>query len=73
MYEAKETTMDGIKVETTREQEDIDFTLGNSKFGIGVIMVMSALVGVWGSICLISGLMSSNNLYESLTKALLGM
>ena len=46
---------------TTYENEAdmAKFKIDNSKLGIGIIMSMAALVGVWGTTCLISGLANS--------------
>jgi len=41
-----------------------DLDIGNSKFGVGLIMVMAGFVGVWGCICLISGIVQSQNLQD---------
>ncbi len=41
-----------------------DLEIGNSKFGIGMIMVMAGFVGVWGCLCLINGIAQSSNLQE---------
>ena len=45
------------------ETDVTNFELGNSKLGIGIIMSMAALVGVWGTTCLISGL-ANTGLHE---------
>jgi len=39
-----------------------DLDIGNSRFGIGLIMVMAGLVGAWGCLCLISGIIQSQSL-----------
>ena len=41
---------------------DSDLDMGNSRFGIGMIMVMAGFVGVWGCLCLISGIFQSHSL-----------
>jgi len=41
-----------------------DLDIGNSKFGIGLIMVMAGFVGVWGCLCLISGIIQSQSLQD---------
>jgi hypothetical protein len=41
-----------------------NFEIGNSKLGIGIIMFIAALVGVWGTTCLISGLANTGALHE---------
>ena len=38
--------------------------IGNSRFGIGVIMVMAGLVGAWGCLCLVSGIIQSQSLHD---------
>jgi len=56
--------------------EVAELELGNSKLGLGVIMVMAAFVGIWGVACLISGLASAGSFGEighSLITAFTGM
>ena len=75
MYETMEITDDRIKT-FEREVELPDFELGNSKLGIGIIMVMAAFVGAWGALCLISGLANSSSvqtLGRGLVTAITGM
>jgi len=43
---------------------DSDLDMGNSRFGIGMIMVMAGFVGVWGCLCLISGIFQSHSLQD---------
>ena len=43
---------------------DSDLDMGNSRFGIGMIMVMAGFVGVWGCLCLISGIFQSHSLKD---------
>ena len=38
--------------------------IGNSRFGIAVIMTMAGFVGVWGGICLINGIVQSQSIQE---------
>jgi hypothetical protein len=38
--------------------------IGNSRFGIGIIMVMAAFVGVWGCVCLLNGIVQSQSIQE---------
>ncbi len=38
--------------------------IGNSRFGIGIIMAMAGFVGVWGCICLINGIVQSQSIQE---------
>jgi hypothetical protein len=63
MSEAMEITEKRLAV-YEKEADLPDFELGNSKLGIGVIMIMTALVGIWGVACLISGLTNSASLHE---------
>jgi hypothetical protein len=46
------------------EVELVDRNLGNSKLGIGIIMIMAGFIGFWGTICLINGLSQANNLKQ---------
>jgi hypothetical protein len=41
-----------------------ELEIGNSRFGIGIIMVMAGFVGAWGCICLISGIAQSQSMQE---------
>ena len=43
---------------------DSDLEIGNSRFGIGVIMVMAGFIGVWGCLCLINGIAQSPSMQE---------
>jgi hypothetical protein len=43
---------------------DSDLEIGNSRFGIGLIMAMAGFVGAWGFLCLISGMIQSQNLQD---------
>ena len=62
---------------TTLENEThvTTFELGISKLGIGIIMSMAALVGVWGTTCMISGLANSgmHEVGRSLLTAITGI
>ncbi len=75
MYDTMEVTQE--RVATFEESIEVaDLELGNSKLGIGVIMVMAAFVGVWGLACLIGGLASTSNFQEvgrGLLMAITGM
>lgn len=44
--------------------ETASYDLSNSRLGIGVIMAMSGLVGIWGVTCIINGLATAGNLQE---------
>jgi len=46
----------------TTEVAQLD--IGNSRFGIGIIMVMAAFVGIWGFVCLLNGLVQTQNIQE---------
>jgi len=53
-----------------------DLAIGNSRFGIGVILTMAGLVGTWGCISLVSGIAQAQNIQElgkGLFTALTGM
>jgi len=53
------------QVTTFVEQaEAADLEIGNSRFGIGIIMAMAGFVGAWGFICLLNGIAQSHNLQE---------
>ena len=41
-----------------------ELEIGNSKVGIGIIMVMAFFVGAWGCLCLLSGIAQSQSLQE---------
>jgi len=41
-----------------------DLEIGNSRFGMGVIMVMAGFIGVWGCLCLINGIAQSSSMQE---------
>ena len=43
---------------------DSDIEIGNSRFGIGLIMVMAGFVGAWGCLCLINGIVQSQSLHN---------
>ena len=75
MYESMEITQERAATFDS-EIEVVDLELGNSKLGLGIIMIMAAFVGVWGIACLISGLASTGSFHEivrSLTTAFTGM
>ena len=46
------------------DAEISDLAIGNSRFGIGIIMTMAGLVGAWGFICLINGIAQSQTIQE---------
>ena len=75
MYESMKITQENVATFDT-EIEAIDLELGNSKLGLGIIMIMAAFVGVWGVACLIGGLASTESFHEvgrSLITAFTGM
>lgn len=41
-----------------------ELEIGNSRFGLGIIMVMAGFVGAWGCVCLISGIAQSQSIHE---------
>ena len=41
-----------------------ELEIGNSRFGIGIIMVMAGFVGVWGCLCLLNGIAQSQSIQE---------
>ena len=41
-----------------------ELEIGNSRFGIGIILVMAGFVGTWGCICLINGIAQSQSIQE---------
>jgi len=44
--------------------EIADLAIGNSRFGIGVIMVMAGFIGLWGCLCLLNGIVQSQSIPE---------
>jgi hypothetical protein len=65
------------KIDPYENESDMpNLEMGTFKLSIGVIMSMAALVGIWGTTCLISGLANSGNLHEvgrSLLTAIAGI
>jgi hypothetical protein len=52
-------------VTTLSDQAELDeLEIGNSRFGIITIMTVAGFVGAWGCVCLISGIVQSQNLHE---------
>ena len=45
-------------------RETVSFDLSNSRLGIGVIMAMAGLVGIWGVTCIINGLATAASVSE---------
>ena len=63
MYESMEVTQE--RVATFDNQVEVaELELGNSRLGLGIIMVMAAFVGIWGVACLIGGLASAEDFHE---------
>ncbi len=48
----------------TADTEISELEIGNSRFGIGIIMVMAGFVGVWGCFCLINGIAHTQSTQE---------
>ena len=75
MSESMEITQERVATfDSTVEVAELE--LGNSKLGLGVIMVMAAFVGIWGIACLIGGLASAGSFHDigrSLITAFPGM
>ena len=75
MFKSMEITQErAAAIETNIEVAELK--LGNSKLGLGIIMIMAAFVGIWGVACLIGGLASSDSFHEigrGLITALTGM
>ena len=75
MYKSMEITQERTATfDSTVEVAELE--LGNSKLGLGVIMVMAAFVGIWGVACLVGGLASAGSFREigrSLITAFTGM
>ena len=70
--------MNPIEKEATYEETSIteEFTVSNSRFGIGVIMFMAAFLGLWGTACIISALSTLSSVEaagKTLLTALLGV
>ena len=75
MYKSIEITQERVATYDS-EIEVAELELGNSKLGLGIIMIMAAFVGVWGVACLVGGLASTESFHEigrSLFTAFTGM
>ena len=44
--------------------ESVPYESGNSRLGLGVIMALSGLVGVWGVACIVNGLAAAGSIQE---------
>ena len=51
-------------IDTTIGYDETRETASYAPFGLGVIMAMAGLVGIWGVTCIISGLASAGNVTE---------
>jgi hypothetical protein len=75
MYKSMEITQErAATFDSTVEIAELE--LGNSKLGLGIIMVMAAFIGIWGVACLLGGLASAGSFHEvwrSMITALTGM
>lgn len=75
MYKSMELTQERAAA-IDNKVEIAELELGNSRLGLGIIMVMAAFVGIWGVACLIGGLASAGSLGaigRSLVTAFTGM
>jgi hypothetical protein len=75
MYESMNITQERVATFDS-SVEVAELELGNSKLGLGIIMVMAAFVGIWGAACLIGGLSNAGSFHEvgrSLITAITGM
>lgn len=75
MYESMEITRESVAT-YDGEVQVADLELGNSRLGLGIIMIMAAFIGIWGVACLVSGLASAGSFHEvgrSLVTAITGM
>jgi len=63
MLQTTQATSDRIRV-ISSEVDVPRMDIGLSKFGLGVIVTMSALIGVWGVVCLVGGLGSCGSFQE---------
>ena len=75
MYESIDITQErGTTFDSTVEVAELE--LGNSRLGLGIIMIMAAFVGIWGVACLIGGMANADGFQEiwrSLMTAATGM
>jgi len=44
--------------------EITELAVGNSRFGIGIILAMAGFVGIWGCLCLVNCVVQSQNIQE---------
>lgn len=45
-------------------RETVSYEMSNSPLGLGIIMTMAGLVGIWGVTCIINGLATAGNVTE---------
>ena len=72
--EQEAIAIENVVESTLIETSELD--VGNSRLGLGVIMIMAAFLGLWGTACIISGLATLGSLKEAgstLLNALLGV
>ena len=75
MYKSADITQERVTTFNS-EMEVAELELGNSRLGLGVIMIMAAFVGIWGVACLVGGLASAGSfqaVWRSLITAFTGM
>jgi len=75
MYDSIDITQERVAT-FDRKVEVAELELGNSRLGLGIIMIMAAFVGIWGVACLIGGLASAESfqaVWRSLITAFTGM
>ena len=56
-----------VKEQVTTFINNADVTtleVGNSRMGIGIIMVMAGFLGIWGCVCLINGFAQPQSIHE---------
>ncbi len=75
MYDSMKLSQERVATfDSTVEVAELE--LGNSRLGLGIIMVMAAFVGIWGVACLVNGLASAGSfsaIGRSLITAFTGM
>ena len=75
MYKSMEITQERVATfDSTVEVAELE--LGNSRLGLGIIMVMAAFIGIWGVACLLGGLAGADSFHEiwrSMITAFTGM
>jgi len=53
------------QVATFADKAEIaELAIGNSRFGIGIILAMAGFVGIWGCLCLVHGVVQTQNIQE---------